>query len=228
MRCQADRFHTAIRTRVGLGQCLTRGLPALTCDTAVGVVAYEDHAVAVTPVAAITSSRSRSPAVIVVLATIGSLLLLPPFGLAPVKVNAVPPLVICFAVYTDELSSYRYLGRHYAHGVVRHSHSGSAHTNTIEGFWSLVKCSYVGVYHWWSVKYLHRYIGEHAARYNMRGFTAGVKLERMLRTGVVGDPRPPPPVTASSATASVASSSISTVARAVAAGVVTTKSRPGR
>ena len=43
-----------------------------------------------------------------------------------------------------------------------------AHTNTIEGFWSLLKRGINGVYHAVGEKYLQNYINEYAFRYNHR------------------------------------------------------------
>jgi len=45
---------------------------------------------------------------------------------------------------------------------------GDAHTNTIEGFWSLVKRGIGGVYHSVSRKYLQSYLDEFSFRYNHR------------------------------------------------------------
>ena len=47
--------------------------------------------------------------------------------------------------------------------------SGDVHTNTIEGFWSLVKRGIGGVYHAVSAKHLQGYLNEYAWRYNHRG-----------------------------------------------------------
>ena len=46
---------------------------------------------------------------------------------------------------------------------------GNIHTNTIEGFWSLVKRGMGGVYHSVSVRYLQNYLNEYGFRYNHRG-----------------------------------------------------------
>ena len=78
-------------------------------------------------------------------------------------------------VYTDELRQYDPIagmpGR-YTHHRIRHSErvyvSGHVHTNTIEGFWSLVKNGIRGVYHSVSRKHLQGYLNEYAWRYNMR------------------------------------------------------------
>jgi len=42
------------------------------------------------------------------------------------------------------------------------------HTNTIEGFWSLLKRGISGVYHNVSAKYLQSYLNEYTFRYNHR------------------------------------------------------------
>jgi hypothetical protein len=45
---------------------------------------------------------------------------------------------------------------------------GDVHTQTIEGFWSLVKNGLRGVYHSVSRKYLQTYFDEYSFRYNRR------------------------------------------------------------
>jgi len=76
-------------------------------------------------------------------------------------------------VYTDELHSYDKLYQYgYNHKRVHHSAKvwvlGNAHTNTVEGFWSLLKRGVNGVYHAVSQKYLQSYINEYSFRYNHR------------------------------------------------------------
>jgi len=76
-------------------------------------------------------------------------------------------------IYTDELGSYNQLGTAgYHHARVNHSEhvyvSGDVHTNTIEGFWSLMKRGIDGVYHAVSAKHLQGYLNEYAWRYNHR------------------------------------------------------------
>jgi hypothetical protein len=67
-------------------------------------------------------------------------------------------------VSTDEHSGYRLLGRNLPHQVVRHSAGqyvvGAVHTNTIEGFWSLLKRGIMGSYHKVSKDYLPLYMNE--------------------------------------------------------------------
>ena len=43
-----------------------------------------------------------------------------------------------------------------------------AHTNGMESFWALLKRGYQGVYHQFSAKHLHRYVGEFKGRHNDR------------------------------------------------------------
>jgi hypothetical protein len=73
---------------------------------------------------------------------------------------------------TDDFGGYRRLRRRYRHGVIDHSTGqhvvGAVHTNTIEGFWSLVKRGIVGSYHKVSRKYLPLYVAEFEFRYNNR------------------------------------------------------------
>lgn len=76
-------------------------------------------------------------------------------------------------VYTDEYGIYNRLAENgYAHHRIRHAEkvyvSGDVHTNTIEGFWSLVKRGIGGVYHSVSKKHLQGYLNEYAWRYNQR------------------------------------------------------------
>jgi transposase-like protein len=77
-------------------------------------------------------------------------------------------------IFTDELRQYDAIGtmKGYAHWRVRHSErvyvSGDVHTNTMEGFWSLVKRGISGVYHSVSKKHLQGYLNEYAWRYNVR------------------------------------------------------------
>jgi transposase len=45
---------------------------------------------------------------------------------------------------------------------------GETHTNTVEGFWSLVKNGLRGVYHSVGKGYLQSYLNEYSFRYNRR------------------------------------------------------------
>ncbi|MGY4537019.1 transposase-like protein [Mucilaginibacter sp. UYNi724] len=90
---------------------------------------------------------------------------LQPIMLAHVSPNAT--------VVTDAYSSYNGLSRTYNHIKVKHIENnyitiGDDHTNSIEGFWSLLKRGIVGIYHYVSPKHLHRYCNEFGYRYNTR------------------------------------------------------------
>jgi transposase-like protein len=77
-------------------------------------------------------------------------------------------------VFTDELISYAGLNEinGYEHRRINHSAGvyvlGDVHTQTIDGFWSLVKRGIGGVYHSVSKKYLQSYLNEYSYRYNRR------------------------------------------------------------
>ena len=78
-------------------------------------------------------------------------------------------------VYTDDYPIYDKLSQHpngYVHRRIQHAQRvyvmGDIHTNTIEGFWSLVKRGIGGVYHSVSKKYLQTYLNEYSFRYNRR------------------------------------------------------------
>jgi transposase-like protein len=76
-------------------------------------------------------------------------------------------------IYTDEAKTYRGLPKlGYQHERINHSArvyvDGDIHTNTIEGFWALLKRGIAGVYHSVSAKHLQLYLDEYAFRYNHR------------------------------------------------------------
>jgi transposase-like protein len=79
-------------------------------------------------------------------------------------------------VVTDSYRSYIGLDASFQHVAIKHTEGnyitiGEDHTNTIEGFWSLLKRGIVGIYHNVSPKHLHRYCNEFGFRYNSREFT---------------------------------------------------------
>ena len=74
---------------------------------------------------------------------------------------------------TDEARHYIKVGREFAdHQVVRHERGeygrGEAHTNTIEGFFSIFKRGMKGVYQHCSEEHLHGYLAEFDFRYSER------------------------------------------------------------
>jgi transposase len=59
---------------------------------------------------------------------------------------------------------------------------GDMHTNTIEGFWSLVKRGIAGTHHAVSAKWLQGYLNEYAWRYNHRDDGQAMFLTLLLRS----------------------------------------------
>jgi transposase-like protein len=86
-----------------------------------------------------------------------------------IKEHVLPKSV----VFTDTYGSYNGLqARGYVHERINHSErvyvEGNVHTNTIEGFWSLIKTGIRGVYHSVGRHYLQTYLNEYSFRYNRR------------------------------------------------------------
>ncbi len=75
-------------------------------------------------------------------------------------------------IMSDEWWAYRGLSQDYIHHTIGHLKKeyvrGGIHTQTIEGFWSLMKRGINGIYHSVSPKHLQRYCDEYAYRYNSR------------------------------------------------------------
>jgi transposase-like protein len=72
---------------------------------------------------------------------------------------------------TDEWSGYGRLHKTMRHAVIRHSEcyaDGLLHTNTIEGFWSLVKRAWYGTHHRYSRQFMPLFIAESCWKYNHR------------------------------------------------------------
>jgi transposase-like protein len=95
-----------------------------------------------------------------------------------VKANTLIPMIQDkvspdATVFTDEMPSYAKLDKiGFEHRVINHLSksyvNGDIHTNTIEGFWSLVKRGISGTYHHVSPEYLQSYVNEYSFRYNHR------------------------------------------------------------
>ncbi|MGH2374504.1 MAG: IS1595 family transposase [bacterium] len=93
-------------------------------------------------------------------------------------------------IYTDEYQPYLTLGkRGYTHKRVHHTQKvyvkGDVHTQTVDGFWALVKNGISGVYHGVSAKHLQAYLDEYAFRYNNSGDRCGMfnaMLSRVQKT----------------------------------------------
>ena len=82
-------------------------------------------------------------------------------------------------LYTDELMSYRRVGKKFAggHHTTKHSAGeyarGNVHSNSAEGFFSMLKRGLNGIYHAVSKEHLHRYLCEFEFRHNHRHMDDG-------------------------------------------------------
>ena len=92
---------------------------------------------------------------------------------------------------TDESAVYYKIGEDFAsHQTVNHSISeyvrGDAHTNTVEGYFSIFKRGIYGVYHHVSQQHLKRYLAEFDFRYNERialGIDDAERTRRAIKGG---------------------------------------------
>lgn len=88
---------------------------------------------------------------------------------------------------TDEASYYKTIGKEFqgGHETVVHSNyeyvRGDATTNSVEGFFSLLKRGIFGVFHNVSEEHLHRYVSEAAFKYNSRKLNDGERLTLAIR-----------------------------------------------
>jgi transposase-like protein len=97
------------------------------------------------------------------------------------------------ALMTDEAHMYRGIGRRFAsHDSVNHGAEewvrGDAHTNTVEGYFSIFKRGMIGIYQHCGEQHLHRYLTEFDFRYSNRIALGVDDTERSARAirGVVG------------------------------------------
>jgi transposase-like protein len=91
---------------------------------------------------------------------------------------------------TDEFAAYKSVGDMFAvHHTVNHGRGeyvrGTASTNTVEGFFSLLKRGLNGTYHHVDETHLHRYLSEFDFRYNNRKIKDDERAAKAL-AGTVG------------------------------------------
>jgi transposase-like protein len=104
------------------------------------------------------------------------------FHLPAVSRNTLRPILTAQVdrksyLMTDDAMHYKAIGMEYAgHGTVNHSIDEYVrgtfwHTNTIEGYFSILKRGITGTYQHVSQQHLKRYLGEFDFRYNTREMT---------------------------------------------------------
>lgn len=88
---------------------------------------------------------------------------------------------------SDEWLGYNGLHYDYDHHVVDHAKkqyvdfdNPEIHSNTIEGFWSILKRGNNGIYNWWSRKHMQKYVNEFVFRYNLRKETQSTRFRNLL------------------------------------------------
>jgi hypothetical protein len=85
---------------------------------------------------------------------------------------------------TDEHNAYNGVHKKYNHERVNHREKeyvrGNVHTNTIEGYWNILKKQIDGIHHSVSPKHLQRYCNESSYRYNNRQLTQDEKFINVL------------------------------------------------
>jgi transposase-like protein len=103
------------------------------------------------------------------------------YSLRPFIVNNVE---FGSTIHTDEWWGYRGLSRIFKHQYINHGageySKDGVHTNSIEGFWSLLKRGVIGIYHSMSDKHLQKYLDEFVFRYNTRGYSENFRFDAML------------------------------------------------
>lgn len=87
---------------------------------------------------------------------------------------------------TDDAGQYRHMHKDFIrHEAVNHSKGeyvrGEAHTNTVEGYFSILKRSIVGTFHHVSQQHLGRYVAECDFKYNNRKITDGERADIALK-----------------------------------------------
>jgi len=87
-------------------------------------------------------------------------------------------------LFTDGWRGYNDVLKIYEHRIIKHNEgqyvNGIIHTNTIEGFWSLLKRGIFGIYHSTSRKHLQKYVDEFVFRYNTRGIGESERFNLLL------------------------------------------------
>ena len=91
---------------------------------------------------------------------------------------------------TDQATMYKKMGAGFkSHETVNHAAKeyarGDVTTNTVEGYFGILKRGIHGIYQHVSPEHLNRYVNEFSFRYNQRGVTDSERAESALR-GISG------------------------------------------
>jgi transposase-like protein len=99
-----------------------------------------------------------------------------------IRSHVAPGSTLC----TDEYIGYTKM-RGYTHLTVNHKAgryvNGMAHTNGIESVWAVLKRGYHGIYHYFTVKHMRRYVDEASFRLK----EGNCKVHTMVRIGALSD-----------------------------------------
>lgn len=90
-------------------------------------------------------------------------------------------------IVTDEWHAYKNLDSNFDHHIVDHGRKQyvdfdrpEIHSNSIEGYWSIFKRSYNGIYNHMTKKHLQKYSDEHSWRFNLRGLKVGERFYSLI------------------------------------------------
>lgn len=95
-------------------------------------------------------------------------------------------------VISDEWHGYKGLENRYDHHIVDHAKkqyvdydNSEIHSNSIEGFWGILKRAYNGIYNWWSRKHMQKYVDEFVFRFNLRKLKGNERFNLLnLNSGI--------------------------------------------
>lgn len=103
----------------------------------------------------------------------------------PVIGEVLPPSTTIYTDASHILRNVREMGKGYKHFAIKHKTGyvrGHIHTNTIEGFWALVKRGITGVYFQVGREYLQSYLDEYTFRFNRRAVMRPMFTQMIERT----------------------------------------------
>lgn len=101
-----------------------------------------------------------------------------------IKKHVLDHVAMRSRLLTDEFRAYLVLAHLYQHESISHANGeyvrGDVYTNSVEGFWALLKRGIISIYYFISVKHLDRYLDEFSFRYNLRSEKNGVAFSKFL------------------------------------------------